>query len=198
MKTIKPLERADTDEALLSGIKNGNDESLVKVYKLHRNNFIHWAINTYGIDEEIAADMFQDTLIVLHRNIMKGKLVELTSTLKTYIYGIGKNLIKERLQKDKKYVNNVELMEHHPGTFVHEKDRMESDDRKKIVMNLLEKLGEPCRSILRLYYFKSYSMESIAECLNYKSDDVVKTQKSRCLNELKKQVKAIYKKDDLL
>lgn len=198
MKTIKPIEKADTVDELLSEIKKGNDEALVKVYKLHRNNFIHWAIKAYEIEEERAADIFQDTLIILHRNVMKGKLVELSSSLKTYIYAIGKNLVRKSLQKDKKYIHNMDLMEHRSETFLYEKDKMESDDRQKIVYKLLENMGEPCKSILRLYYFKSYSMESIAECLNYKSDDVVKTQKSRCLNELKKQVKAKYKKDDLL
>ena len=189
---------AETDAELVSAIKEGNEEALVKIYRLHRNTFIHWANRTYELEEETAADIFQDTLIIFHRNVVKGKLLELSSSLKTYIYAIGKNLIKDRLQKDKRIINKLDLVEHHPETFVHEKDQLESDDRRKFVVKLLENMGEPCRSILRLYYFKCYSMEAIAESLKYKNDDVVKTQKLRCLNELKKQVKARFRKDDLL
>lgn len=198
MKTIKSINKAGSDEALLLEIRRGSDEALVEVYRLHRNNFINWARNSYEIDEETAADVFQDTLIILHKNVIRGKLETLTSSLKTYIYGIGKNLIKDVMKKDKKHIRNLELMEHHPETYVHDQVKMELDDRQEFVVRLLETLGEPCKSILKLYYFKSYSLESIAESLNYKNDDVVKTQKSRCLNELKKQVRARFKKDDLL
>ena len=52
---------------------------------------------------------------------------------------------------------------------------------------LLNKLGEPCQQLLTLFYFNNYTMESIAETMGYKNDKVAKSQKVRCLKELKKE-----------
>ncbi len=60
------------------------------------------------------------------------------------------------------------------------------NEKNQFVTAHLEKLGEPCHSILKLFYYDSFSMESIAVKLDYKNTDVVKSQKLRCIKELRK------------
>ena len=74
---------------------------------------------------------------------------------------------------------------------------LELNERKRIMAETLSKLDEPCHSILKLFYFDSYSMEAIATALNYKNADVVKSQKLRCINELRERINMKYKREDL-
>ena len=69
-------------------------------------------------------------------------------------------------------------------------------DREETLIRLLRHLGEPCHSILKLFYFDSFSMESIANRLGYKNEHVAKAQKRRCIKELKSQAEQFLKKED--
>ena len=180
---------AAKDQQLYHSIKNGDDAGIVELYRLHRTEFIKWAWQQYKMESDDAADVFQDTIITLRRNIVNGKLVELTSTLKTYLFGIGKNLALSRLKRNKKWYTNPELLELQDDGQESAIDILQLSDRQNWVKQLLAKLGEPCISILRLYYYKSYSMEAIANNLGYKNENVVKSQKLRCIKALKEQVK---------
>ncbi|MBI3482543.1 MAG: sigma-70 family RNA polymerase sigma factor, partial [Bacteroidetes bacterium] len=50
----------------------------------------------------------------------------------------------------------------------------------------LDKLGEPCRSILEDYYLRNMTMEEITEKFGYTNSDNTKNQKYKCLQRLKK------------
>ena len=182
------------DALLFQSILKGQEEGLVELYRLHRTEFIKWAWQQFKLDEHDAADVFQDTIISLRSNIVKGKLTELSSTLKTYLFGIGKNIALGRLRQNGKWYKNPELME-----VQEEKSsittKIEESDRTNIVSGLLENIGEPCLSILRLYYYQNYSMEAIANTLDYKNENVVKSQKLRCLKKLKENMKLVNKEE---
>ena len=70
--------------------------------------------------------------------------------------------------------------------------------RQRLVARLMETIGEPCKSILELFYFRGFSMEAIAERLQYKNENVVKTQKLRCLTSLKNMVRERYQNEDFV
>jgi DNA-directed RNA polymerase specialized sigma subunit len=50
----------------------------------------------------------------------------------------------------------------------------------------LQKLGENCQRILRLFYFEKKSMEVIAQEMEYTNAENAKNQKYKCLQQLKK------------
>ena len=182
------------DQQLINKIKRGDEESIVAVYQTHREGFIQWASATYQIDEDHTADAFQDAVICFHNNIMKGKLETLNSSIKTYLYAIGKNIVRKKLKKEAVLEGEesmvLENLYAEPiDTFIH-------NDRQRFVASLMDKIGDPCKTILKLFYFKRYSMKDIAETLNYKNENVAKTQKLRCLTNLKKMVNDQYSADE--
>lgn len=179
---------ANKDQQLFQSIKNREEAGLVELYKLHRQEFIKWAWQQYKMESDDAADVFQDTIITLRRNIVTGRLVELTSTLKTYLFAVGKNLALSKLKQNKKWYTNPDLLELQEDGSESVTEMLELNDRQMWVKSFLAKLGEPCISILRLYYYQSYSMEAIASTLGYKNENVVKSQKVRCIKALKEQV----------
>jgi RNA polymerase sigma-70 factor (ECF subfamily) len=49
-------------------------------------------------------------------------------------------------------------------------------------------LGEKCQKILTLFYYQQYNIKEIMAEGNYNSENVVKSQKSRCLKTLKEAI----------
>jgi DNA-directed RNA polymerase specialized sigma24 family protein len=50
----------------------------------------------------------------------------------------------------------------------------------------MEKIGEPCRSLLEAFYIHKKPMHEIAAAFNYTNADNAKNQKYKCLVRLKK------------
>lgn len=62
--------------------------------------------------------------------------------------------------------------------------------------NAMNKIGEPCKSLLDAYYIQRKSMQEIAQNFGYTNADNAKTQKYKCLMRLKKLFFAQYKTDN--
>jgi RNA polymerase sigma-70 factor (ECF subfamily) len=56
------------------------------------------------------------------------------------------------------------------------------------IADLVQTLRDPCKSILRYFYFRGFSMEEIADVMNYKNAQTVKAQKLRCIKEMQSLV----------
>jgi hypothetical protein len=57
----------------------------------------------------------------------------------------------------------------------------------------MQKIGEPCKSLLDAYYLQKKSMQHIASEFGYTNADNAKTQKYKCLVRLKKIFFVQYK-----
>lgn len=183
------------DQQLLEKIKEGDDKGMLELYRLYRDSFIQWAQQSYKIDEESATDAFQDAMVSLHNNVVKGKLFELTSSLKTYLYAIGKNIIRKKFNKMS--LSSEQEEDNIADTLATEIiDSIALSERQQLVSSLLNSIGEPCRTILRLFYFKGFAMDAIAQRMEYKNENVAKTQKLRCISTLKKMVRDRYNSED--
>ncbi len=173
-----------SDREIIESIRDGEEKGLIQIYKEYRSEFVQWVTKKYGIDPSLADDGFQEAILALRFNIIHGRLQQLSSTLKTYLFSIGKNQVLGRLKKSK-----YELSSDNPGLLASEvwtsSRRGELSDRQRKVRDSILKMEEPCKTILRMFYYLGYSMDVIAARMEYKSKDVAKTQKSRCLKKLK-------------
>ena len=188
---IKALRKTDlkwTDQTIVEDIRKGGDEGLVEIYKLYRSEFFFWSQRQFNLDPAAGADLFQDTIISLRKNIVKGKLTHLSSSLKTYLFAIGKHLALSRLRRESKTVLDDDLLKLQLSEDYITDAPLKSQEKKNYVSQILKELGEPCYSILQLYYYKNFSMESIAAHLDYKNENVVKSQKLRCIKTLKERI----------
>jgi RNA polymerase sigma-70 factor (ECF subfamily) len=182
----------------LQEIRNGNDEPIIAIYEKFRQEFIVWAERKYHLEQEDAVDVFQDAVTSFYRNIAQGKLEKLTSSTKTYLFAIGKNIIRDKLKKNDPLKESDEIrnlkVSHEPEII----EFLYNQERVELVRQMLDTMPEPCNSLLRLFYYFNFSMKAIAEKLHYKNENVAKTQKLRCLNALKDKIRKKFKKDDLL
>lgn len=143
-------------------------------------------------------DIFQDAFIVLHQNILDGKLSDMTASLSTYFNGICRNKAMELMRKGGK---ELLIVDEYPETT---KDETESDridrllaledadediERRKsaLVHQIVKNLPEPCDSLLWGFYRDGFSMKTLASMLSYGSENSVKVTKHRCCDKFKKK-----------
>ena len=175
---------------LLEDIKKGDDLLLEKLYAEYRSEFIIWAGRRYNCADSTSAEVYQKAFTILYFNIKDDKITELKSSLKTYLFAIGKNVFRERFRD--KHQQTLELDK---GAEVQEVDyhidrNYQKEHQKKVVAKLLERIGEPCKTVLHLFFFKRYSVEAIAYSMGYKDERVVSKRKSVCLKQLRKLMKS--------
>ena len=169
-----------------------NHKKLIEeLYVTHRESFCHWARKRYNLDSDTILDLFQDSVIVFYNHIVKNNLEELKSSPQAYLYGIGKNLMLKKIEKNKR----VEHVESVDEKFINELDlsvfaQMDSDDQRDKIKLAFQGLNEKCQEILKLFYFNQYSIEAIQYHMDYKSSNAVKSRKYQCLESLKKIYKA--------
>lgn len=182
----------------LQEIRNGNEAPIITIYENYREEFIVWAGRKYQLDQEDAVDVFQESVICFYRNVVRGKVETISSSVKTYLFAIGKNIIRDKLKKNDPLKVTQEIGEIDVS---HQPEIMEliyNEERAELVKQLMQELQEPCNSLLRLFYYFNLSMKEIAQKMQYKNENVAKTQKMRCLNALKEKIKKRFNKDDLL
>ncbi|MEN9487951.1 MAG: hypothetical protein RL494_216 [Bacteroidota bacterium] len=164
-----------------------NDEKIIRAfYNENKNGFILFA-KRYNLNNDDLIDIYQDAIIALIENAKKGKIDDLKSSVTTYLYGIGKFMIFQKLKKESKTVSIDDF----------EKIEMVYDDYSEDEINLqvkmlqkgLNKLGDQCKKVLELFYYEEKKLDEIQSILGYTNKDVLKSQKSRCLKQLKELIK---------
>lgn len=175
------------DNHVLELLKRGDKVTLKKVYISYKEDFILFA-KKYPIAEDVILDIYQDVIVALVENIALGKLETLKSSLKTYLFSIGKYMIYDFLRKNKKVfvTDTFEEIEDNYG-FLFKK---ELTSNQKKLNYFFKKLGSKCKEILTLFYYRGFTIDEISKHLNYNNKDVVKSQKSRCLKNLKDKMSA--------
>ncbi len=123
-------------------------------------------------------------MLTISLKAQKGTLDVKESSLKTYIYGVAKNKYKEFKRANSQYLHVED------GTLDHipEADLDTSNETEvALVRKCLTELGEPCKSVLELYYFHGMSMEEIRKHLVYKNSQTTKNMKYKCLLRLREK-----------
>lgn len=176
---------------ILDKLRNGDESPLYDLYKLYRNEFIVWAMSTFKVKEDQAKDAFQEAILDFHQNVISGHLSELTSTIKTYLFQIGKHKVLNIQKKEGRmtYHEALHLIEGgEVRAFMEEENFAYTQEQ---ISKAIEKLPEDCQQVLKLFYFSEYDMESIAREMNYKNADTAKSKKSLCMKNLMTELKKI-------
>jgi RNA polymerase sigma-70 factor (ECF subfamily) len=173
------------NKLVIEKIRNGDKTELEVIYKSHKFEFISWLTNKFNCSEDEARDVYQFAVMTLYDNIKNEKLLELNSSVKTYLFAIGKHKILEQKKASIKFIPKLDdQIPDVPDVGKWENEMYE--ESLQLVEQCLEKLGEPCKTLLELYYYHSMSMEEIAERMNYKNRFTSKNLKYKCINRLRR------------
>lgn len=168
---------------LIELIRSGNNQMALKeLYKAFPS--ISHFIRMHGGNEDEAKDIFQESLFIFYRNVQKNDF-QLTSALNTYLFSICKYLWKDELKKKNRLVS----YEVKDAPLEEMNDYHDEENKALWLDKIIQSLGAKCLEILQLFYYQKLSMEQIAQKLDYKNTDTVKTQKYKCIERAKQMAK---------
>lgn len=171
---------------LFEAFKTKNDPIIAIYYKGLKSEFIKNLRTRYNcIPPDYLDDIYQDSFIELGEQIISGKLTEekLTVPIGAYLYGIGKIIAHNYVKNEEVVLDDVDTMH------VTDNHSLFTKDDRELIREYVERIAEPCLSVLRMFYFEEYTMFSIAKLMKYKSEDVAKTRKNKCMTRLKEMIK---------
>ncbi|MGV3558176.1 RNA polymerase sigma factor [Larkinella arboricola] len=182
-----------SDDQLLAGLANGSDTVLEELYRRYFPMVLHLILNNNGSEDD-AKDVYQETLIVLYEKVTTDSLA-LHCQLKTYLYSVSRRLWLKQLSLRNR--NGISLMDTEDVASVDDDlINHEARDRQfELMAESLDRLGEPCRTLLEDFYMRHLSMQDITEKFGYTNADNAKTQKYKCLMRLKRLFFAVFKEE---
>ena len=166
--------------------KRKGEESLFSEYAY----FIRDGMRKHRLSEEEAFDAYSDSVLVAIESIANDQF-QGYSSLKSYLYKIFHNKCVDLFRKNSTNKGSVNRT-----LSINEELFRLSDKSRGIVQALIDKadwkvlkarldqIGDDCRKML-LLWADSYSDREIAVVMEYKTANVVKTSRLRCLAKLR-------------
>ncbi len=181
-------------KTIIELLKQGDKKTLEKIYVENREGFINFA-KKYNVCEYDAIDIYQDSIMVLRENAINGRIDDLKSNVSTYLFAIGKYKIYYNFRVKSKTIlkNDFNLVEENLDFDVDLYGPVLTKEQK-LLKKYYDRLGDRCKSILNLFYYQGYNLDEIRTILNYSNKKVLKSQKSRCIKQLKDLVEKHYEK----
>jgi len=188
---FKPFLPTDERE-IIDSIQQGGTERKKGEERLFTRYayLIKEGIHKYSLAQEGAFDLYSDTIISAIEKIADGSF-QGRSSVKTWLYQIFHNKYVDLLRKKTTNKNSI-----HRTLSISDLLFQISDHSKTIIQHLVDKtdwellrgrlalIGDNCRQML-LLWADGYSDREIAALMEYKTSDVVKTSRLRCLEKLK-------------
>ena len=185
----------DLKEALVSG----DNTALDSVFRAHYQACVAWLQKKYNCEQSDAEDLFMDALLVFRKEVIQGRVTN--KNIRAYLITVAKNIFLQR--KRKKGLNlevSVEEMESIIGkeaglydesfnpilkAEVEEMEARKLASQYKAFQLAWEKLGEPCKKVLKGFYIDKIKLKELQIILGYSSYDSIKSIRRRCFNQLK-------------
>jgi RNA polymerase sigma factor (sigma-70 family) len=180
------------EKSIISRIKSGDSTALLKIYKTHRNDFIHWAITNYQVTIEEAKDVFQEVVIDFYESISENRLTSLTCELKTYLFQMGKfKLINLKKKEFHKHSYQQSIFNGPPQSIDNIREEEHAAYINYKVTNYMNLLCDKCRLVIELFYLKELPLKQVAKIAGYKNEEVAKKKRYECFKKLTE----IYKRE---
>ena len=184
---FQKAEREIIERLLQKGMeKRKAEDDLFRMFTY----FIREGIRKFSLSEDDAIDAYSDTILITIEKICNYSF-KAESSLKTYVYQIFHNKCVDLIRKKTTNKNSV-----HQTVSINDLLIQIPDAAKPIIQQMAEKsnwellkirlneMGGNCRQLL-LLFADGYSDKDIAMTLSYKTADVVKTSRLRCVEKLR-------------
>ncbi|MAM27594.1 MAG: hypothetical protein CMC13_01090 [Flavobacteriaceae bacterium] len=184
MESVKNITEQNK---LVAAIKANDPKVLQMLYQENYGKIAAYIFKNSGSKPQ-AKDTYQEAFIACYQNIKEDKFVPQSETaLQGYLFTIAKNKWTDYLRsahyKKVQGMNEVvSLRLEAPEPFSSEVSEEESN--LDLAMTGFSKLGDECKSLLKLFYFEKKSMEEISELINI-TDASARNKKYRCMQKLK-------------
>lgn len=192
-----------TDAEVVVAVQQHNDAVIERFYHQCQNYFLAHARSMF-IEESSLDDIFQDSMILLWREIETKRIVvsdatvcryrdghaePMTSSLKTFLMAIAKRKNWELLRREHQ----------HQSAPIEAVDTARYADRpaevsdaelaEQVVADTMQQLTDRCREILTMFYYEQRSLDDILSAREENTSKIgLKTSKYKCINRLRQLV----------
>ncbi len=176
-----------SDARILDLIRRGDEEGLVLLYEANRRMVSAFIGRNNGNSQD-ADDVLQEAVVILWEKVRGGHF-EARAKLSTFIYATVRNLWLRRLAQMRREIPtelDADRSEDPDPTPLEE--AIQSEEARR-VHDALDRLGEPCKSLLVLFYWDELTMEDIATRLGFANADTAKSKKYQCKKALERLLK---------
>jgi RNA polymerase sigma factor (sigma-70 family) len=170
-----------SDNTLLEKLKKEDSSSFELLYKFYFPSIASYIRQNMGNNED-AEDIFQEAIIVLLQKVRQADFI-LTSSLKTYLYAISRNLWLKRLRDNK--IKLVEINDFDVETELFEIEYEKSNDEK--VNSWFTRITENCQRILKAIFFYQEPMSSLMQKMGWKNKHTAANQQYKCIKQVKRE-----------
>lgn len=182
------------ENRLIERIRKGDAAAFEELVSVHQKQIFSLAYRMCG-NQEDAADMAQEALIKVYRNIDKFKG---NAKFSTWLYRVVTNTCLDEMKKTKRrqvYSLDDEV-ETNDGSLKREiednaptpEEKAEQAERKEAIQEALMRVSDTHRKVLVLRDIQGFSYEEIAQMLEC-SEGTVKSRLSRAREALRKVLK---------
>lgn len=179
------------DVQILEALKDAQtiNKALDWLYDVHYGMLEYFILQNNG-NETDAQDTIQETMLVfvsmVNENKYRGE-----ASIKSMLYSINRNVWLSELRRRKNRFQRDTIFESEKDAEI---DDYSSEIIKmegyKLMMDLFDRLGKGCKSILTLFYFDNLSMEEIVKKENISSEQVLRNKKYKCMKALTAKVES--------
>ncbi len=167
------------DQIIINQVIEGNTNAFAVLVERYKDLVFTLALRMLKNREE-AEEVAQDTFVKAFRKIenFKGE-----SKFSTWIYRVAYNTCLDRIKKNKKYLNDVEIdafTAHQVVALDNVLETIENRERNQIIQHCIKGLPEEESFLLTLYYFDDLSLDEISKVVGINANAIkVKLFRSR-------------------
>lgn len=159
------------DQILIDAIRSGDTKAYAQLVNRYKDLVYTLALRMVKHREE-AEEVAQDTFVKVFRSLNRFKG---DSKFSTWIYRITYNTSLDRLKKNKKHYNDIEIDDYtfnQLGTIDNALDNLINEEKSKLIRQCIDKLPEDSSSLLTLFYFEELSLDEISKIINIEVNTV--------------------------
>jgi RNA polymerase sigma factor (sigma-70 family) len=175
------------ERKIIDTLKNGGKKEHVNMlYDFYFPKIRNYIMKNSGSMDD-ALDVFHDTVLIFHRQIIENK-IDKYDKLEGFLFVTAKNVwISNRTKEINRHQREAKFAEDKNSYSFLEK--MENSERISMVKATFNLLGEKCKELLNLTILTDIPMEEISDRLGYSSGSVAKTLNYRCKKKLQDLIK---------
>ena len=180
------LFRDEEIVAALSGEGTDKDGAIRHLYRANYQSLSQYVLSNNGNIQD-AEDLFQEVVITFIKLVRAGKFRG-ESSIKTFLFALNRNLWLNELKKRGRAQKREMKYSAQAPSEVNTEEAAVYHQNIKVLMDLVDQLGETCKKILLLYYYENRSMKEILTTLDYDNEQVVRNKKYKCLKKMEQLV----------
>lgn len=174
---------------LFNAIKANDSLTLKRFYTVNYPKVEALILNNNGT-KDYAKDIYQEAFIVVWTHVKNNTFIPKSeSALEGYLYQIAKNkwmdVLRSSQFKKTKSIQNDSILNSNDDDSNDELQQQELLNKQlQQTMDAFKILGEPCKSLLKTFYFEKKSLRDIAETLQIE-ESTARNKKYRCMEKLR-------------